>query len=63
MFFKVRSFYFLFFWLNIENIQFFLFLRQGGTMVTYGGMSKKPITVSTTHFIFKVSFQMINHEI
>ncbi|GMN24488.1 hypothetical protein TIFTF001_000587 [Ficus carica] len=29
------------------------FLRQGGTMVTYGGMSKKPITVSTTSFIFK----------
>ena len=23
-------------------------------MVTYGGMSKKPITVSTTSFIFKV---------
>ncbi|CAN4119946.1 unnamed protein product [Withania somnifera] len=23
------------------------FLKQGGTMVTYGGMSKKPITVST----------------
>ncbi|XP_028783828.1 enoyl-[acyl-carrier-protein] reductase, mitochondrial [Neltuma alba] len=29
------------------------FLRQGGTMVTYGGMSKKPITVSTSSFIFK----------
>ncbi|XP_021278044.1 enoyl-[acyl-carrier-protein] reductase, mitochondrial [Herrania umbratica] len=29
------------------------FLRQGGTMVTYGGMSKKPITVSTSLFIFK----------
>ncbi|XP_010520323.1 PREDICTED: probable trans-2-enoyl-CoA reductase, mitochondrial [Tarenaya hassleriana] len=29
------------------------FLREGGTMVTYGGMSKKPITVSTTSFIFK----------
>lgn len=29
------------------------FLRQGGTMVTYGGMSKKPITVSTSAFIFK----------
>lgn len=28
---------------------------QGGTMVTYGGMSKKPITVSTSSFIFKVS--------
>ncbi|XVF20173.1 hypothetical protein REPUB_Repub11eG0175300 [Reevesia pubescens] len=27
--------------------------RQGGTMVTYGGMSKKPITVSTSSFIFK----------
>lgn len=29
------------------------FLRNGGTMVTYGGMSKKPITVSTSAFIFK----------
>ncbi|GJR06237.1 enoyl-[acyl-carrier-protein] reductase, mitochondrial [Tanacetum coccineum] len=29
------------------------FLRQGGMMVTYGGMSKKPITVSTSAFIFK----------
>ncbi|KAG2310854.1 hypothetical protein Bca52824_022411 [Brassica carinata] len=29
------------------------FLREGGTMVTYGGMSKKPNTVSTTSFIFK----------
>ncbi|KAK4709554.1 hypothetical protein R3W88_030479 [Solanum pinnatisectum] len=29
------------------------FLKQGGTMVTYGGMSKKPITVSTSAFIFK----------
>ncbi|KAI3896618.1 hypothetical protein MKX03_029340 [Papaver bracteatum] len=29
------------------------FLRQGGTMVTYGGMSKKPVTVSTSAFIFK----------
>ncbi|GLT33842.1 hypothetical protein SLA2020_084000 [Shorea laevis] len=29
------------------------FLRMGGTMVTYGGMSKKPITVSTSSFIFK----------
>ncbi|OIS95674.1 PREDICTED: probable trans-2-enoyl-CoA reductase, mitochondrial isoform X1 [Nicotiana attenuata] len=28
-------------------------LRQGGTMVTYGGMSKKPITISTSSFIFK----------
>ncbi|EPS60461.1 hypothetical protein M569_14344, partial [Genlisea aurea] len=27
--------------------------RQGGTMVTYGGMSKKPITISTSSFIFK----------
>lgn len=24
-------------------------------MVTYGGMSKKPVTVSTSSFIFKVS--------
>ncbi|XP_042428539.1 enoyl-[acyl-carrier-protein] reductase, mitochondrial-like [Zingiber officinale] len=29
------------------------FLRDGGTMVTYGGMSKKPVTVSTSLFIFK----------
>ncbi|KAK7261411.1 hypothetical protein RIF29_27721 [Crotalaria pallida] len=29
------------------------FLRHGGTMVTYGGMSKKPVTVSTSSFIFK----------
>ncbi|CAL1385278.1 unnamed protein product [Linum trigynum] len=29
------------------------FLRLGGTMVTYGGMSKKPVTVSTSAFIFK----------
>lgn len=25
----------------------------GGTMVTQGGMSKQPVTVSTPHFIFK----------
>ncbi|KHN45308.1 Putative trans-2-enoyl-CoA reductase, mitochondrial [Glycine soja] len=29
------------------------FFRQGGTMATYGGMSKKPVTVSTSTFIFK----------
>ncbi|CAN4119019.1 unnamed protein product [Withania somnifera] len=29
------------------------FLKQGGTMVTYGGMSRKPITISTPYFIFK----------
>ncbi|KAL3750878.1 hypothetical protein ACJRO7_011806 [Eucalyptus globulus] len=29
------------------------FLGWGGTMVTYGEMSKKPITVSTSYFIFK----------
>ncbi|XP_010507219.1 PREDICTED: probable trans-2-enoyl-CoA reductase, mitochondrial [Camelina sativa] len=29
------------------------YLREGGTMVTYGGMSRRPITVSTTSFIFK----------
>ncbi|KAK9055412.1 hypothetical protein SSX86_026495 [Deinandra increscens subsp. villosa] len=29
------------------------FLRQGGTMVTYGGMAKKPVIVSTSSFIFK----------
>ncbi|KAI5069120.1 hypothetical protein GOP47_0015421 [Adiantum capillus-veneris] len=28
-------------------------LRENGTMVTYGGMSKKPITVSTSAMIFK----------
>ncbi|KAL6566669.1 hypothetical protein OROMI_015073 [Orobanche minor] len=28
-------------------------LKHGGTMVTYGGMSKKPITVSTSSLIFK----------
>ncbi|KAL6905962.1 hypothetical protein ACP4OV_003563 [Aristida adscensionis] len=28
-------------------------LRQGGTMVTYGGMSKRPVTVPTSYFIFK----------
>ncbi|CAN0860006.1 Enoyl-[acyl-carrier-protein] reductase, mitochondrial [Linum grandiflorum] len=31
------------------------FLRQGGAMVTYGGMSKRPITVPTSAFIFKAS--------
>lgn len=29
------------------------FLKYGGTMVTYGGMSKKPVTISTSSFIFK----------
>ena len=29
-------------------------------MVTYGGMSKKPITVSTSAFIFKVSLTSPN---
>lgn len=29
-------------------------LKQGGTMVTYGGMSKRPVTVPTSYFIFKV---------
>lgn len=28
-------------------------------MVTYGGMSKKPITVSTSSFIFKVNDLLI----
>ncbi|XP_078430130.1 polyketide synthase, enoylreductase family protein [Wolffia australiana] len=28
-------------------------LRQGGTMVTYGGMAKKPVSVSTSQLIFK----------
>ncbi|EES13529.1 hypothetical protein BDA96_07G080900 [Sorghum bicolor] len=28
-------------------------LKQGGTMVTYGGMSKRPVTVPTSYFIFK----------
>jgi hypothetical protein len=29
-------------------------------MVTYGGMSKKPITVSTSSFIFKVSHAFLS---
>ncbi|XP_060168883.1 enoyl-[acyl-carrier-protein] reductase, mitochondrial-like [Lycium barbarum] len=29
------------------------FLKQGGTMVTYGGMSRDPVVVSTSNFIFK----------
>ncbi|XP_010685934.2 enoyl-[acyl-carrier-protein] reductase, mitochondrial [Beta vulgaris subsp. vulgaris] len=29
------------------------FLRNGGTMVTYGGMSRKPVTASTSSFIFQ----------
>jgi len=29
------------------------YLREGGTVVTYGGMSKKPVTVPTGSFIFK----------
>jgi trans-2-enoyl-CoA reductase len=28
-------------------------LTQGGTMVTYGGMSLQPVTISTAHLIFK----------
>jgi hypothetical protein len=28
-------------------------------MVTYGGMSKKPVTVPTSYFIFKVSIHHI----
>jgi trans-2-enoyl-CoA reductase len=28
-------------------------LEDGGTMVTYGGMSKQPVTVPTSHFIFR----------
>ncbi|KAK6234746.1 hypothetical protein SCA6_010083 [Theobroma cacao] len=35
--------------LEVKNVKGLL----GGTMVTYGGMSKKPITVSTSSFIFK----------
>ncbi|CAN1341385.1 Enoyl-[acyl-carrier-protein] reductase, mitochondrial, partial [Linum perenne] len=35
------------------------FLRHGGTMVTYGGMSKRPVTVSTSAFIFKVSQSLV----
>ena len=30
-----------------------LFLQKGGTMVTYGGMSREPITVDTSQFIFR----------
>lgn len=29
-------------------------------MVTYGGMSKKPITVSTSSFIFKVTLEALS---
>ncbi|KAF7823502.1 enoyl-[acyl-carrier-protein] reductase, mitochondrial [Senna tora] len=36
------------------------FLRQEGTMVTYGGMSKRPITVSTSSFIFKQAIYHIS---
>jgi trans-2-enoyl-CoA reductase len=28
-------------------------LNPGGSMITYGGMSKQPVTVGTPHFIFK----------
>ncbi|CAN1825512.1 Enoyl-[acyl-carrier-protein] reductase, mitochondrial, partial [Linum perenne] len=35
------------------------FLRHGGTMVTYGGMSKRPVTVPTSAFIFKVSQSLV----
>lgn len=28
-------------------------------MVTYGGMSKKPVTVPTSYFIFKVSTMIL----
>lgn len=41
-------------WLII-NFNYMFFFRQGGTMVTYGGMSKEPVTISTSNFIFKVS--------
>lgn len=30
-------------------------------MVTYGGMAKKPVTVSTSSFIFKVRTQLYIH--
>ncbi|KAL6508881.1 hypothetical protein OROHE_021440 [Orobanche hederae] len=33
-------------------------LKHGGTMVTYGGMSKKPITVSTSSLIFKCDLSL-----
>lgn len=38
-------------------------LRQighGGTMVTYGGMSREPVTVPTSALIFKVYFLRTN---
>jgi hypothetical protein len=37
-----------------EDLNMFVSCRQEGTMVTYGGMSKKPVTVSTPAFIVKV---------
>lgn len=33
--------------------------REGGTLVTYGGMSKKPIKLATGPLIFKVYFYLI----
>lgn len=36
-------------------------LGHGGTMVTYGGMSREPVTVPTSALIFKVPAAFINH--
>ena len=38
------------------------YCREGGTMVTYGGMAKKPITLSTGPLIFKVFLYLPNCE-
>ena len=44
-------------YINLRNKRNFWFLSsnsEDGIMVTYGGMAKKPITVSTSAMIFKV---------
>jgi len=48
---KFKNENFLFYY---DDLSEFILSRQGGTMVTYGGMSKKPVSVSTSSFIFKV---------
>ena len=51
---RVETFYSITIYHSFEDLNNFIPCRQGGTMVTYGGMSKKPVTVSTSAFIFKV---------
>ncbi|XP_047521611.1 enoyl-[acyl-carrier-protein] reductase, mitochondrial isoform X1 [Pieris napi] len=36
-----------------NGAQLFRYMDHGGTMVTYGGMSREPVTVPTSAFIFK----------